>query len=212
MRRGFTLLEMMTAVTVFSIVIVSVLSLFIGVERLVRTAYAEAELSVRMRELREKILFHASPMTGGKKHAGVLSGMPKSALAIEGGFKIYLRAPAFNLSDGAISYQDIQLVRETAGGSGRGWFKNDSIQDPYRSRWFRLDEIGPLGQTEAHLGYLGDNAIDDDLLSTSRADDRGIFFIDLGAEVGGVTHRERIAVPVFGTEQVRNAAHVFHDR
>ena len=64
-RAGFTLLEVMFATAIFSIVAASVATFFIGVQRLSRRAMATAELSTAMREMREKLLFHAQP--AGKK-------------------------------------------------------------------------------------------------------------------------------------------------
>lgn len=115
MRKGFTLVEMMFAVTIFLLVTASLGAASIGIQRLVRRAYAEAELSVRMRLMREKILFHP-------------------------------------------------------------------------------DRI-----------VLADGVIDNRLLS------HNLYFVNLSETLSGFTRAERIVVPVFGTEQEKNANSVFHD-
>ena len=73
-RFGFTLVEMMFAVTIFSVVMLAVLSSFIGSIRLMKVTFATAEMSLRVRDLRERLLFHAAPPHDGTIWAGLLSG------------------------------------------------------------------------------------------------------------------------------------------
>jgi len=206
-RRGFTVIEMMFALAIFTIVTGSLGSAAIGIRRLIGRTYAETELSVRVRALREKLLFHAVPTVDGRTSAGLLSGAPRSANAVESGTKVNVRARALVLADGKSVEQSIEFVRASDGGtSDAGWFVNDGAADPWRSRWLRLDGLGDRDGADASPGYLvGDSYLDD------RALDRNLYFINLRATLNGVTHAERIVVPVFGGEQEKNATAVFHD-
>lgn len=211
MKRGFTVLELMIAISIFTVVVGSLCGTVVGIQRLITRSYAEAELSIRVRALREKLLFHVAPPHDGKAYSGLLSGAAKSSRPVEGNQKkIYLRANAIQLANGASADQTIELVREqTSGGASVSCFKNDGDRDPWRTHWLRLAGMG-AGRTEvANLGYLGTDAVVDDLLSV--APNRNLYFIRLNAKLGGVEHRERLSIPVFGKEQIKNQNAVFHD-
>ncbi len=198
-RAGFTLLEVMFATAIFSIVAASLVTFFLGVQRLSRRAMATAELSTSMRELREKLLFHAQPPDDGVVRAGLLSGVSRGSSPIEAGIKVLVDAPVFTLDGAAVSLGEIQLLND----SGR--FKNDGASDPWRTLWFRFG--GSVeGGASSGLEYLGDDVFEDGV-----AVSHGLYFLNLSASMGGVVHGERIAVPVFGTEQVKNTTSVFHD-
>lgn len=200
-RAGFTLLEVMFATAIFSIVAASVATFFIGVQRLSRRAMATAELSTAMREMREKLLFHAQPAGDGVVWSGLLSGVSRGSSPIEAGIKVLVDAPVFTLDGGAVSLGEIQLLND----SGR--FKNDGTTDPWRTLWFRFG--GSVeGGAESGLCYLGDEVFDERVDSQGRT---RIYFLSLSASIGGVEHGERIAVPVFGIEQEKYATSVFQD-
>ena len=197
-RAGFTLLEVMFATAIFSIVAASLVTFFLGVQRLSRRAMATAELSTSMRELREKLLFHAQPPDDGVVRAGLLSGVSRGSSPIEAGIKVLVDAPVFTLDGAAVSLGEIQLLND----SGR--FKNDGASDPWRTLWFRFG--GSVeGGAGSGLEYLGDDVFEDGVASL------GLYFLNLSASEGGVVHGERIAVPLFGVEQVKNSTSVFHD-
>ena len=197
-RAGFTLLEVMFATAIFSIVAASLVTFFIGVQRLSRRATATAELSVAMRELREKLLFHAQPPDDESVRSGLLSGSKRGPSPIEAGIKVLVDAPVFTLDGAAVSLGEIQLLND----SGR--FKNDGASDPWRTLWFRFG--GSVeGGAGSGLEYLGDDVFEDGVASL------GLYFLNLSASEGGVVHGERIAVPLFGVEQVKNSTSVFHD-
>jgi len=198
-KAGFTLLEVMFATVIFSIVAASLLTFFIGVQRLSRRATATAELSVAMRELREKLLFHAQPAGDGVVRSGLLSGAKRGPSPIEAGIKVLVDAPVFTVDGGAVSLGEIQLLND----SGR--FKNDGATDPWRTLWFRFGGAVEGGASSG-LCYLGDDVFEDGV-----AVSHGIYFLNLSASEGGVEHGERIAVPVFGVGQVKNTTSVFHD-
>ena len=197
-RRGFTLLEVMFATAIFALVAASLGTFFVGVQRLSRRAMATADLSVYMRGLREKLLFRSQPPDGTKVRAGLLSATPRGQSPIEAGIKVLVDAPVLTVNGGAVTSGEIQLLND----SGR--FKNDGASDPWRTLWFRFG--GSVeGGAESGLTYLGDNPFEDGVATL------GLYFLNLSASEGGVEHGERIVVPVFGVEQVKNTTSVFHD-
>ena len=56
-RRGFTLVELMITTFIIVLVMGGLGTFFLGAHRLVKGAYAEAELSMQLRMLREKLRF-----------------------------------------------------------------------------------------------------------------------------------------------------------
>lgn len=202
LRIGFTLLEVMFATAIFSIVAASLVTFFIGVQQLTRRATATPMLSVTMRELREKLLFHAQPAGGGVVMSGLLSGSQRGTSLIEDGFKVLVDAPVFTVDGAVVSLGEIQLLND----SGR--FKNDGATDPWRTHWFRFGGSVESGASSG-LKYIGGDVFED------KVDSQGIYFLNLCASVTNsgqvVVHGERIAVPVFGVRQKKNEISVFHD-
>ena len=72
-RCGMTLIEVMVSVSVLSIVMAAVASSFLTTQRMLKDAMGLSELSLAAREIREKILFNASPRSDGTSYAGLLS-------------------------------------------------------------------------------------------------------------------------------------------
>ena len=70
---GYTLLELLVAVSIFSLVAAAIGTSAVACLRLCRTAVVEAELSLRARELREKLLFHVRRPTTTAAYDGLLS-------------------------------------------------------------------------------------------------------------------------------------------
>lgn len=70
---GYTLLELLIAVSIFSLVAASIGTSAVACLRLCRTAIVEAEISLRARELREKLLFHVRLPTANTVYDGLLS-------------------------------------------------------------------------------------------------------------------------------------------
>ena len=201
-RSGFTLVEVMTSLFIVLLVVGGLGSFFVGAHRLSRGAYAEAELSVQLRLLREKLLFHVAPPHDGKAWAGLLSGAGvNGAPVVENSFKVRMAAAGVTLSDGTACTQTIELVPHTqtdSDGTVQRWLVNDGdrVDDQWSHPYLR-----PMS------GYLQADWLDDTELAA-----RHLFFITVDATMNGVSRRERIAVPVFGTLQVRSTKGVFHDQ
>ena len=201
-RSGFTLVEMMMATFIMMLVLGGLGTFFIGAHQLVKEAYAEAELSVQMRFLREKLLFHVAPPHDGKIWAGLLSGgRIGNSSVVEGSFKIRMAANGIVDSTGGPCGQTIELIPKTGSGSGGStarWFGNDG--DRVDDQWSR-PYLRPIE------GYLPSAWLNDAVLTA-----QNIFFITLEASMNGFRRRERLAIPVFGTTQVNGSetGGVFH--
>ena len=102
---------------------------FLGAHRLVKGAYAESELSIQLRFLREKLLFHVAPPHNGKIWAGLLSGSGiGNSSVVESSFKVRMAANGIVLSSGVPCSQTIALIPDTrtgSDGSTARWFQND---------------------------------------------------------------------------------------
>lgn len=195
-RRGFTLVELTVASGIMVLAIGGVLSLFAGVRRMTGTAVSEAELSIRMRELREKLLFHAAPPHDGRVWSGVLSGTHTSSV-VEGGRKIVMsRAYGYDLTGSQIVSQRIELVPVTSGSATFFGNDGDRHDERWRHRW--LDPGG--------ISWLSDRYLDSTALSRG-----SVFYVTLAASANGLTRRERVAVPVFGKAQRTLDGKVFDD-
>lgn len=198
---GFTLVELMVSTVIMALVLGGLGTFFICAHRLVKGAYAEAELSMQLRMLREKLLFHVAPPHNGKVWAGLLSGSGiGNSSVVENSYKVRMSAKGINLTDGTACNQTIELIPHTQavwGGALDRWFGNDG--DRVDDQWQR-PYLRPIP------GYLGENWLDDTVLA------RHLFFITLDATMNGYSRSERLAVPVFGRQQQRTASGVFHGR
>ena len=60
-RSGFTLVETMVASSIAMIVMLALVGMFLFCQKMFRITMAEAESTLAMRELRDKLLFRAGP-------------------------------------------------------------------------------------------------------------------------------------------------------
>ena len=72
-RTGFSLVELMVATAVFSIVAVQIGVGFTGLFRLMRHSYAESEIAVAEHKMHDRILFNLKPAEEGAVPSGGLS-------------------------------------------------------------------------------------------------------------------------------------------
>ena len=190
MKKGFTLLEMMTAVAIFTLVIAGVGSAFIGVIRMSKTAMAEAELSVRMRMFREKLLYHVEPPHDGKVFAGLLT----ADKGVEQGVRVRATGEGFDTMTGG---KVVQTIRVSAGteryrneGDGTGGNRLDD--------WLNSSGIAISPGSGGGFDW-------------SVQDDDGFYTVAFEASAAGMTRKERVVIPIFGKEQVKNPENIFHD-
>lgn len=133
---GYTLLEMLIAVSIFSLVSASIGSSAVACLRLCRTAVVEAELSLRARELREKLLFHVRLPTSTAAYDGLLSAPSTSrvdsvAFSYEGE-----QLPLGNIANGNRARQSHRLF---LAGSGDQTYPMDdhAPHNTANERWLR---------------------------------------------------------------------------
>lgn len=190
MKKGFTLLEMMTAVMIFTLVIAGVGSAFVGVIRMSKTAMAEAELSVRMRMFREKLLYHVEPPHDGKVFAGLLT----ADRGVEQGVRVRASGEGFDMMTGG---KVAQAIRVSAGAEK---YRNEGDGTAVN----RIDGwLNPSGVaiSPGSGGGFGWSVQDNDWFYT----------VAFEATAAGVTRKERVVVPIFGKAQVKNPENIFHD-
>jgi len=199
-RGGFTLMEMMMVTVITVLVMGGLCTFFLGAHRLVLGAYAESELSIQLRFLREKLLFHVAPPHNDKVWAGLLSGASiGNSSVVESSFKVRMAANGIDLSSGAPCSQTIELIPDTGTGSDgttARWFKNDGD---------RVDEQWPRRYLRPVSSYLPDAWLTD-----SEVTARNIFFVTLDIAMNGYRRSERLVIPVFGKVQEPGTGGVFH--
>lgn len=186
-RRGFTLVELMLASAVMVLAVGGALSMFVAVQRMTRTSVTEAELSVRMRELREKLLFHVSPPHDGRIWSGVLSGVNQNNV-VEDERKILMnKAYGYDLTHAKAVDQRIELVPVTSGAVRFFGNDGDRYDERWQTRWLApggLSWLPPTGFVKAPAPAQGT-----------------VFYVVLEASANGISRRERVTVPVFGKAQ-----------
>ena len=199
-RSGFTLIEMMMATFITVLVMGGLCAFFLGAHRLVQRAYAESELSIQLRFLREKLLFHVAPHHNGKIWAGLLSGSAiGNSSVVESSFKVRMAANGIVQSSGAPCSQTIELIPDTGTGSDgttARWFKNDGD---------RVDEQWQRPYLRPVPSYLPETWLTD-----SEVTARNIFFVTLDIAMNGYRRSERLTIPVFGKVQEPGTGGVFH--
>lgn len=72
-RPAFTLLEVLMASAIATLVAASLATFFLGSQRLIRDSYLESQLSLKLRERRERVLFQTMREGGNAVWGGLLS-------------------------------------------------------------------------------------------------------------------------------------------
>lgn len=152
---------------------------------------AESELTVRMRQLREKLLFHVEPPHNGKIWAGLLT----ADKGVEQGVRVRAVGEGFDVTDGKKVEQTIKVV---ADGSGKYFNEGDGSRATDNNIW-----LNPSGIIVGHAEGGG--------FDWSVQSDRNLYTVSFEASADGITRKERVVIPIFGKAQVKNAGSVFHD-
>ena len=197
-KRGFTLVELMLTTSIFAVVMAAVGSSFVGGMRLLKATFATAEMSLRARDLRDRLLFHAAPPHNDTIWAGLLSGTNNNDVIEGNAAKILMRCAAFKPADNSAVAQTIQLVFKDSGTAKCSFFSEDRYDERWTHRW-----LNPGG-----LNLLADSHNTPPLTWARKSDnteDHSRFYIHLSGrtDVAGlpIKHNERIVVPVFGRQQ-----------
>lgn len=201
-RSGFTLVELMTATVVSTLVIVSVFSAFIGGQRLLRMTMARTEMSLRTRELRDKLLFHAAPTHDNTVWAGILSGtkqLDKSSVVEGNGYKILMKTDALQGErsfSGETANQQMEIRLENQNAKNCWLFSEDRYDERWDFRWLHPGNLNL---------FAANNAQSAPVIDGSRLATDNLLFIHVTGRMDAagsvVEHNERIVVPLFGAKQ-----------
>ena len=208
-RRGFTLVELMLTTTIFAVVMAAVSSAFVGGIRLLKATFATAEMSLRARDLRDRLLFHAGPPHNDTIWAGLLSGTNNNDVLEGNATKILMHCTAFKPVDNSAVAQTIQLVFKDSGTTKCSFFSEDRYDERWLHRWLNpggMNLLADYGESTHSTGnsYRPPSPIT--LAKNSKNEiDKSRFYIHLSGrtDVAGlpIKHNERIVVPVFGRQQ-----------
>ena len=206
-RGGFTLVELMITAVISAVILGAVVSSFVGGIRLLKVTFATAEMSLRARDLRDRLLFHAAPTHDNTVWAGLLSGTNSADVLEANATKILMHCAAMKTTGGTTATQTIQLVFKDPGTAKCSFFSEDRYDERWPYRWLHpggLNLFAGFADTEkkplvwAHVPKP-DGEPSDEV-------DHTRFYIDLKgrADVTGllVEHNERIVVTVFGKQQI----------
>lgn len=204
-----TLVELLVASAVMSIVLLAVASSFITAQRMMRTAMAESELSLAAREIREKLLFRMTPTINGVHYAGLLSGT-NSGQIVESSGIVLLRSSALGSSLSDIRDQSMRLMV---------W--SEPCRDDFGAlvtRYYLINEHTP--NKDAHRKWLWPTAVSladisqNEVVSCDRVAGAqpfmGVYRLKLGVNLQAnvrnldgspIIRRERVNVPIFGKIQ-----------
>ena len=143
-RCGFTLVELMLAMTVFVIIAAALASSFLGGIRLLKATFATAEMSLQARELRDRLLFHVTPPHDGMVWTGLLAGTNRVSATNpqnrEDVLNVHANPPVIQMGGTAmkIDGQTVETVNQTMevtfqdyGKEERRFFNKDRIDE----RW-----------------------------------------------------------------------------
>lgn len=197
-KSGFSLVELMVTSAISTVILGAVASSFVGGIRLLKITFATAEMSVQVRELRDRLLFHAAPSYGGTVYAGLLSGTN----VLGGVSGLRMDCTVLNGSGGDTKSQKIDLTFKDWGEETCSIVNNRCSN----GNWLRPGNMGLFAEssstapiTWAHGGVYTNTVS----AVTNNIDSRFYVHITGRMNVSGlpVVHNERIVVPVFGHVQ-----------
>ena len=212
-RRGMTLIELMVSAAVLGIVMSAVASSFITTQRMLKEAMGMSELSLAAREIREKLLFNASPYSSSASYAGLLScsfngtsGVPITS----SGNAITMEACTMGNTLGGISATPAQVeivLNTSTDGTKRYLFNNKTPNATNKARWFWPVGTSILNTSMSDiLSFDTPTAVNSSAYSTAQNAIRLNLDLVLTSDAKNpdgtpMIRRERIVVPFFGIIQ-----------
>ena len=212
-RCGMTMVELMISIAILSIVMASVVSSFVTTQRMLKDAMGLSELSLAARQIREKLLFNASPRSNGTSYTGLLSckfngtsGMPFTS----SGSAITMEACTMgsSLADRSALPAQVEIELETSSdGTKRYLYNNKAPDATTRSRWFWPAGTSVLNTSMSDiLSFDTAGAVNSSAYSSSQNAIRINLDLVIASDAKNpdgspIVHRERIVVPVFGIIQ-----------
>ena len=207
MRRGFTMVETMVTAAIGVVVLLSVGSSFMAAQRMLHTAMAESELSLAMREMRDKLLFKASPDVSGNHYGGLLSGTDLNEGDVRGYGSVEMNGHAVGSTLGTTADSSLRLLVWTVGSDKMLINERTPNKDAYvRWLWPGSLALAKWNDPEENVASMSD------LLNYSARNSNGSniyrlnFDIALAADVrrgdgSRIVRKERVSAPVLGKLQ-----------
>ena len=189
-RSGFTLVEVLIASTVSTVIFLAIASTLTACFQLHEAMMADTELSLRTRELRDKLLFHEAAPHGNVYHAGLLSGLDASVDSASIGMTVET-IPLDGVERGTRT-----LRLRVEGGKDARRFRDDAADDDptwlFPGRRFAIAEDWREIVDTRDLAEKSRIYIDLPLSATIRTP---------FGRPRQLTRRERLTVPLFGAVQ-----------
>ena len=200
LRGGFTQGETMVALGIGGIVLTAVLSSFLAAQNMLHTAMAESELSLAMREMRDKLMFKVSPDISGNHYAGLLSGVEMNENDVRGYNSVEMNGHTVGSSLSSEAGSSVRLLLWQVGGKKMLINERTPNKDAH-VRW-----LWPGSLALADCNALSDILSFDSRNASGSNVYRLHFDIGLEADVhrrdgSHIVRRERVSVPVFGKIQ-----------
>lgn len=206
-RRGFTFVETMIATAIGVIVLTSVLSSFMAAQRMLHTAMAESELSLAMRELRDKILFKASPDISGSHYAGLLSSVALNEGDVRGYNSVEMSGHTVGSSLSSESTSSVRLILWQVGNKKMLINERTPNKDAHVN-WLWPGSLAlvkwndPESDVSTMSDMLGYGSRNSNGTNIYRLDLEICIAADVNRRDGSrIVRRERISVPVLGKLQ-----------
>lgn len=213
-----TLIELMVSAAVLGIVMSAVVSSFITTQRMLKEAMGLSELSLAAREIREKLLFNASPYSAGTSYAGLLSctfngtsGVPITS----SGNAITMEACTMGTSLAGMSATPSQVeieLKTSTDGKKRYLFNNKTPNATNKARWFWPVGTSILNTSMSDiLSFDTRTTVNSSAYSTVQSAVRLNLDLVITSDAKNPdgtpkVRRERIVVPFFGIVQPMSVA------
>ncbi len=208
-KSGFTLTELMITTALSTVILTGLIAVFIGSSRYVRDIIIEADLALRARDLRERLLFQAVPprTSGGGtvRYGGLLSSRPNgyggTAKLKKDGSTWVANIPK-TTSYGADSTPAFGITHVTLAIDDKGLYDSSHT----RSNWLMPANF-PFGWKASEFAdsnHKGVGFIDDLQFKYSKdtqGNKQANYRITLRYSLKGMTRVERLHIPVSGVQQ-----------
>ncbi|MBQ6137025.1 MAG: type II secretion system protein [Kiritimatiellae bacterium] len=202
-----TLIELMISAAILTVVMSAVISSFLTTQRMLKDAMGLSELSLAAREIREKILFSATPYSSGARYAGLLSSTPSGGKPINSDGKITMEACTMGSTLANISSTPAQVQIElatTSDGKKRYLFNSKAATS---TRWFWPIGTSVLNSSMSEIvSFDTAGAVNSSTYSAAQNAIRLNIDLTLTSDAKNpdgspMIRRERIVVPIFGIIQ-----------
>ena len=217
MRRGFTMVETMVAAAIGAIALTATASSFMAAQRMLHTAMAESELSLAMREMRDKILFKVSPDISGNHYGGLLSGVGLNEGEVRGYNSVEMNGSTVGSTLGGTADASLRLLVWQVAGENGNWRMMINERTPNKDAhvdwlWAASQSLVSWEDPESDsvamsdiLDYASRNASGSNIyrldfnvaMAVTRRDGSRL----LRPDGSPVVRREKVSVPVLGKLQ-----------